>query len=244
MTTDPLSPAYAAVIAAAEGIAQGQQPALPTSAEARDAAVQVFCTLVAGKLLETLRTELSRQVKRDGANSETRLRWDSLDILEAAQREDRKTVRALTLRHTPAEYIRAIVTMAGELVGGWVGPEKARVFDSLREQFVLAVADGTGMTQHGWGDVRGWLAMHEPLPPDLQRREDARQAADDAVAHWPGTQRLRLATPAERWLLAWLGFDLPSDLETEVRFVSGSVRRREWPALQEQFKTMTGENNE
>lgn len=108
----------------------------------------------------------------------------------------------------------------------------------------VAEADLSGLVHRGWTDVRGWLVYDRPLPPPLQQREDSRQHADDEHPHWPGTHWTRPATLAERLLLASLGFVVPPGLQTVVRFPSGGVRRREWPALVSQFERMTSNDSE
>lgn len=96
------------------------------------------------------------------------------------------------------------------------------------------------------GDRRGWLVF-EYLPDDLQRAEDATQAADfDRRASgqvrrtsefdpyhgrrvWGYT---RPATDTERALLEHLGYTLPAELETRVQFITETLRRRRWPQLE------------
>jgi hypothetical protein len=96
------------------------------------------------------------------------------------------------------------------------------------------------------GDRRGWLVF-ESLPDDLQRAEDATQAADFALAgsfsvRWsrivdPDRGHVvryftRPATTAERTLLEHLGHTLPETLETRVEYLTETLRRRRWPQLE------------
>jgi hypothetical protein len=94
-------------------------------------------------------------------------------------------------------------------------------------------------------DPRGWLTFSRPLPDDLQRAEDSTQHHDfyggfqwtsewdDAVGAFVGFF-LRPATDTERILLSQLGYALPDELTTRVSFPSPLVRRRRWPALENQ----------
>lgn len=71
------------------------------------------------------------------------------------------------------------------------------------------------------------------------RQEDATQNADYERRSWrPSVPRTRPASEAERVLLGYLGFALPSDLTTVVRYPSGGVRHRAWPALVKQREAM------
>jgi hypothetical protein len=96
------------------------------------------------------------------------------------------------------------------------------------------------------GDRRGWLVF-EYLPDDLQRAEDATQAADYERRGSATTQRqheydpargqtvwyfTRPATPAERTLLEHLGYTLPAELTTRVEFLTETLRQRRWPQLE------------
>lgn len=81
-------------------------------------------------------------------------------------------------------------------------------------------------------DVRGLLTFSEPLPDDLQRAEDSTQENDYQLR-----DRTRLATHTERTLLEAIGYVLPADLVTKVEFLSGTLRRREWPQLNGQQPT-------
>lgn len=96
-----------------------------------------------------------------------------------------------------------------------------------------------GVGEHfGWQDARGWLTF-SALPDELQRRMDESANADYERRHWrPSVARTRPATSAERLLLAHLGFTVPSDLETVVRYPSGGIRRLEFPALANQQEAM------
>jgi hypothetical protein len=96
--------------------------------------------------------------------------------------------------------------------------------------------DLTGITHRGWDDVRGWL-IFDNLPPEIQRQEDQTQNFDYERRHWrPSVHRTRPATSAEKLLLQFLGFNVPSDLQTVVIYPSRGIRRREWPALQSQLE--------
>ena len=95
------------------------------------------------------------------------------------------------------------------------------------------------MTDNGIGpqfpqpDRRGWLAFRS-LPAELQRREDATQAADHARSR-PNDYEMappafdRPATDTERALLAHLGYTVPEQLTTRVQWISPGVRNRCWP---------------
>lgn len=97
--------------------------------------------------------------------------------------------------------------------------------DSIGPQLDRA-ADGT--------DPRGWLVF-EWLPDDLQRAEDSTAAADFDRCRFSTVQRP--ATDAERTLLDHLGHVLPDELTTHVSYVSGAVRNRRWPQLENQEVT-------
>lgn len=102
----------------------------------------------------------------------------------------------------------------------------------------LADVDMTGVEHLGFDDLRGWTTFRK-LPEELQRQVDQTQAHDWDVRHWrPSVHRDRPATDAEKFLLAWLGFNVPTNLETRVRYLSGSVRRLEWPALANQLEAL------
>lgn len=95
-------------------------------------------------------------------------------------------------------------------------------------------------------DPRGWLAFTAPLPDDLQRAEDSTQHSDfcahgvqwryeyDEATGYECDYFERPATDAEKALLTALGYTVPADLITKVSFPSGAVRRRRWPALENQ----------
>ena len=84
-------------------------------------------------------------------------------------------------------------------------------------------------------DPRGWLVF-ESLPDDLQRAEDATQAADrQHPRYFVGFQRP--ATEAERILLQHLGFQLPTQLTTQAKWVTPGCRNRRWPQLETQEVT-------
>jgi hypothetical protein len=97
--------------------------------------------------------------------------------------------------------------------------------------------EGIG-AHYGWDDVRGWLTFSE-LPAEIQRQMDATQNADYERRHWrPSVHRVRPATDAEKLLLTYLGFNVPSDLETVVKYPSGGIRRLEWPVLIDQLEAL------
>jgi hypothetical protein len=75
-------------------------------------------------------------------------------------------------------------------------------------------------------DPRGWLCFELPLPEPFQSYEDATQHRD--YFHSP---RTRPATDTERTLLAALGYELPDELTTYVRWI-GPLRQRRWPQLE------------
>jgi hypothetical protein len=78
------------------------------------------------------------------------------------------------------------------------------------------------------GDPRGWLCFTAPLPdPDMQRAEDGTQYHDRSH----GGTFTRPATNTERTLLTALGYTLPDNLSTCVRFL-GPLRQRRWPQLE------------
>lgn len=89
-------------------------------------------------------------------------------------------------------------------------------------------------------DPRGWLVF-ESLPGVLQRAEDSTLAADRE--RWPASPRLfkrirfgfeRPATDTERQLLQHLGYVLPDELTTRVKWVTPGCRNRRWPQLETQ----------
>ena len=85
------------------------------------------------------------------------------------------------------------------------------------------------------GDPRGWLTFENMLPEPYGPREDATAAWDSQLR-----SRRRPATEAERDLLRdHLGFELPTDLYTEVRFITGTLRNRTWPQLVDQLPNIT-----
>lgn len=96
----------------------------------------------------------------------------------------------------------------------------------------------TSVEHLGFDDLRGWLTFRN-LPKDLQRQLDQTQHADWEARSWRSSvRRTRPATEAERFLLDFLGFNLPPNLETTVKYISGSVRRLEWPALADQLEAL------
>lgn len=86
---------------------------------------------------------------------------------------------------------------------------------------------------HRPSDPRG-LLVFESLPAEIQRAEHATQFADYERRRWRSrATSTRPATPTERLLLGHLGYSLPAELTTVVRWLSNGVRRRTWPALEE-----------
>ena len=85
-------------------------------------------------------------------------------------------------------------------------------------------ADGT--------DPRGWLVF-EWLPDDMQRLEESRAAADFDHRHVKPRGWERPATPTEIALLEHLGYDIPPELVTVVKYITKACRNRRWPALEE-----------
>ena len=83
-------------------------------------------------------------------------------------------------------------------------------------------------------DPRGILVFHW-LPGDLQALEDSRAIADRDVMRPSGFERP--ATETERILLVHLGFELPEQLTTVVRYRTRGVRHRSWPALEAEVTT-------
>lgn len=91
---------------------------------------------------------------------------------------------------------------------------------------------------YGWDDARGWLVFSE-LPAELQRQLDQTQVDDWERRSWrPSVARTRAATVAERLLLEHLGFNVPTNLQTQVRYISAGIRRLEWPALADQLEAL------
>lgn len=83
------------------------------------------------------------------------------------------------------------------------------------------------------GDPRGWLTFTW-LADELQHAEDSTQFADYEARSWRASvPRHRPATATERKLLDYLGYTLPADLVTRVRWLSDGVRRRTWPQLED-----------
>lgn len=80
-------------------------------------------------------------------------------------------------------------------------------------------------------DPRGILTFHW-LPDDMQKAEDSTAVCDRDVMRPRGFERE--ATPTERALLAHLGYQLPEQLVTVVRYRTRGVRHRSWPALESQ----------
>lgn len=101
----------------------------------------------------------------------------------------------------------------------------------------LTALDMSGAHHYGFSDLRGWLTF-SGLPEEIQRQLDQTANFDWEHRHWLHRPRTRPSTSAERLLLTWLGFRLPPNLETVVRYISGSVRRCEWPQLEQQREDM------
>ena len=87
-------------------------------------------------------------------------------------------------------------------------------------------------------DPRGILTFAF-LPDDLQKAEDSRAAADytEATVRRRARGYEREATQAERQLLEHLGYTLPEELVTVVRYRTRGVRHRSWPAIETQEVT-------
>ena len=83
-------------------------------------------------------------------------------------------------------------------------------------------------------DPRGVLVFHW-LPSDLQAAEDSTAVADRDVMRPRGFERP--ATDTERILLAHLGYELPAELKTVVKYRTRGVRHRSWPQLENQEVT-------
>lgn len=101
----------------------------------------------------------------------------------------------------------------------------------------LADIDLSGAVHYGWDDVRGWLVF-AALPAEAQRLEDQTQNFDHEQHRRPSVHRIRPSTDVEKLLLGHLGFAVPNNLETVVKYPSGGIRRREWPALIRQREAM------
>lgn len=103
---------------------------------------------------------------------------------------------------------------------------------------VLSDVDMTGAEHLGFDDVRGWVTFRG-LDAELRRQLDQTQHADWEARHWrPSVHRDRPASSAEKFLLSWLGFNVPTDLTARVRYISGSVRRVDFPQLAEQLEAL------
>jgi hypothetical protein len=101
----------------------------------------------------------------------------------------------------------------------------------------MTALDMSGAQHYGYADLRGWLTF-SGLPDEIQRQLDQTANFDWEHRDWLHRPRTRPATPAERLLLTWLGFGVPPNLDTVVRYISGSVRRCEWPQLEQQREGM------
>jgi hypothetical protein len=99
---------------------------------------------------------------------------------------------------------------------------------------MTTIIDGVGpqLDQAAAGtDPRGWLVFAY-LPEDLQRADDSRAFADYDARRVRSFKRP--ATDTERVLLQHLGFELPDELVTVVRYRSRGCRNRRWPQLETQ----------
>lgn len=115
---------------------------------------------------------------------------------------------------------------------------QARQEKTMSDEGALTDVDLSGAVWYGWSDVRGWITF-SGLPNELQRQLDQTQADDYQRRHWrPSVARVRPSTPAEKLLLAHLGFSVPTNLTTTVRYPSGGIRRLEFPALDAQRRAM------
>jgi len=112
----------------------------------------------------------------------------------------------------------------------------------------VTVIPGVG-PQYPQPDERGWLVF-DYLPNDLRNAEDSTALADyhrrsksdgyDADRCYAYDSHAgrevwffeRDATAAERALLAHLGYAVPDELVTRVRFLTETLRRRSWPVLE------------
>lgn len=91
--------------------------------------------------------------------------------------------------------------------------------------------DLTGIGAHRPCPARGVLVF-DHLPLDVQNAEDSRQEADHRNRHWRSNVATeRPATATERALLEHLGYELPADLHTTVRWLTDGVRRRTWTQI-------------
>jgi hypothetical protein len=98
--------------------------------------------------------------------------------------------------------------------------------------------DLSGVEHLGFDDLRGWITFRN-LPDELQRQLDQTQADDWERRSWrPSQYRTRPASVAEKILLTHLGFVVPSNLETRVRYVSAGIRLIEFPALTDQLEAL------
>lgn len=103
---------------------------------------------------------------------------------------------------------------------------------------VLPDFDMTDVEHLGFDDLRGWITFRY-LPDELQRQIDQTQAHDWEARSWrPSVHRDRPATEAEKLLLEHLGFVVPANLTARVRYISGSVRRVDFPALVDQLEAL------
>lgn len=103
---------------------------------------------------------------------------------------------------------------------------------------LLIDVDMTGVEHLGFDDVRGPITFRY-LPEELQRQLDQTQHADWEAHHWrPSVYRDRAATEAEKYLLEFLGITLPTNLTARVRYISGGVRRVDFPQLADQLEAL------
>lgn len=110
----------------------------------------------------------------------------------------------------------------------------------------MTALPGVG-TQYPQPDPRGWLVFGR-LPNGLQNAEDATALADYQARTGRDTRWYpivdptdddqvfryftRPATDTERALLGHLGYTLPDELDTYVRFITGTLRQRRWLTLE------------
>ena len=102
----------------------------------------------------------------------------------------------------------------------------------------LTDVDMTSAEHLGFDDLRGWITFRG-LDAELQRQLDQTQNADHEARHWrPSVHRTRPATDAEKYLLDWLGFNVPTNLTARVRYISGGVRCVDFPQLADQLEAL------
>lgn len=138
---------HSVVISAAELVArndrQGELTLLTTSgvrAEGlRAAALEVFAEFLP---LEELRADVLRVAQQSGAgNRQATLNMEVLGLLHATARGDDESASALVdgSEFAALDHLHAIVTLAGQAVASWVGPDGvAGVFSALRRDHGVA----------------------------------------------------------------------------------------------------------